>query len=167
MACVGLKVTMSIAPLNCIKDYWNSSMFLQQQDLGKVLSHEVFEVICANIVLHDPEFFNHEQGLMIRCITVIICSISFYKVLLKWQSLLEHLPLMKTLPEPKLAPELRVTMLTNLTNLPFIFMLWPLQHLHIAIQWLIIVVAILLQKMPLKHIVICFLNCGHHITLCQ
>jgi hypothetical protein len=62
MAYVGLEVAMSIVPLNCIKDYWNSSMFLQQQDFGKVMSREVFEVIHANIVLHDPELFNHEQA---------------------------------------------------------------------------------------------------------
>jgi hypothetical protein len=36
-------------------------MFLQQQDFGKVMSCEVFEVIYASIVLHDPELFNHEQ----------------------------------------------------------------------------------------------------------
>ncbi len=62
MAYVGLEVTMTIVPLNRIKDYWNSSMFLQQQDFGKVMSHETFEVIHANIVLHDPELFNHEQA---------------------------------------------------------------------------------------------------------
>jgi hypothetical protein len=36
-------------------------MFLQQQDFGKVISREVFELICANIVLYDPEFFNYRQ----------------------------------------------------------------------------------------------------------
>ncbi len=62
MAYVGLEVAMSIVPLNCIKNYWNSSMFLQQQDFGKVMSLEAFENIRANIVLHDLDLFNHEQA---------------------------------------------------------------------------------------------------------
>jgi hypothetical protein len=37
-------------------------MFLQQQDLRKVMSREAFENIRANIVLHDPDLFNHEQA---------------------------------------------------------------------------------------------------------
>ncbi len=61
MAYVGLEVAMSIVPLNCIKDYWNSSMFLQQQDFGKVMSREAFENIRSNILLHDLDLFNHEQ----------------------------------------------------------------------------------------------------------
>jgi hypothetical protein len=62
MAYVVLKVAMSIVLLNCIKDYWNSSMFLQQQDFEKVMSRDIFEVIHATIVLNDPELFNHEQA---------------------------------------------------------------------------------------------------------
>ena len=38
MAYLGLEVAIPIVPLNCIKDYWNSSMFLQKQDFGKVMS---------------------------------------------------------------------------------------------------------------------------------
>ncbi len=37
-------------------------MFLQQQDFGKVMSCEVFEVIHVSILSHDPELFNHEQA---------------------------------------------------------------------------------------------------------
>jgi hypothetical protein len=63
---------MSIVPLNCIKDYWNSSMFLQQQEFGTVMSHEEFEVIHANIALHDPELFNHEQAYPLYHIHILL-----------------------------------------------------------------------------------------------
>ena len=51
MAYIGLEMAMSLVPLNSIKDYWSSEMFLRQADFKAVMGRNDFQNIHSCVFL--------------------------------------------------------------------------------------------------------------------
>lgn len=59
-AYIGLELAMSIIRINDIKNYWRSDMFCGQRDFQETMSRENFMNIRSNLVLRDPNQYDHE-----------------------------------------------------------------------------------------------------------